>query len=111
MNTHSIAGAYAQAVLKQPKLQHAAVRIGLWIASVADQQGGLPVSTYISALQEGLHTDTVDAPGIAFRTETVRDGIEALVDAGLLTVQPDPAHPTKQQRGPKLFNLIGLDDD
>lgn len=102
MSTPSIASAFAQEVVRRPHLQHAAVRLGLWLAAAAEQQGGFPVEVFQVEFKDGLHNDKIDAPGVNFRLETIAKSIEALKEEGLLTVE------VEQRRGrhvPKLYTL------
>ena len=88
MPGQSIASAYAQAVLQHPELPHAAVRLGLWLAAVAEQQGGFPVTIAPSKiLSKGIENRKVLAPPIQFRYETVIKSIDTLRDAGLLRAE------------------------
>lgn len=113
----SIAQAYVHRVADMPQLQHGAVRVGMWIAALAERQGGFPVHMYYSDIIHGyeapirddegfpLRDDDgnlrkVSMPGVAFRPATVMKSIEALEECGLLSVVSDGvrarnAHPRK----------------
>jgi hypothetical protein len=94
----SITQAYAHKVAQMPKLQHAAVRVGLWIAVVAEKTGGFPVNVHHTNMMNGYNKDGVTVPGICFRPPTVRQSLAALQEAGILTVvdiESRYAHPMK----------------
>lgn len=101
MSSKSISSAFAQAVLQRPKLSHGAVRVGLWLAAVADCQQVDTVEAVNNDLIQGIDTEAVTAPGISFRPETVRSAIESLQAAGLLQVVPCPG-----ERFLKRFTLM-----
>lgn len=86
MKGQTISSAFAQEVIKRPQLQHAAVRLGLWIAAVAEQQGGFPVTCFLRNFKEGLHTDLIDADGVSFRDRTITASLESLEAEGLLQI-------------------------
>ena len=96
----SIASAYAREVLARPHLQHAAVRLGLWLAACAEQRGGFPVEATIQSIMFGLDQGGVHAPGVGFRHETVTKSIHVLEEEGLLSVQKSSAY-----KGPSRFTL------
>jgi hypothetical protein len=104
METGSIASAYAQEVIRRPDMQHAAVRIGLWLAGVAEQQGGFPVIANSVDFIRGIHTKHINAEGVCFRPETVSKSLEALQTEGLLEVSAHPYHGTGK-RAPKCYTL------
>ena len=79
--------AFVKKVARMPELQHAAVRIGLWIVALAEEKGGFPVKFFQSHMINGYKDEEgVTMPGIAFRPPTVHKSLEALQDAGLLQV-------------------------
>lgn len=81
-----LAHRYVQTVANMPKLQHGAVRIGLWLTAVAERTGGFPVEIFYTHLISGYHRDGIDVPGISFRPETITKSLKALQDEGLLTM-------------------------
>lgn len=88
MSTNSgIASAYAAAVLDKPELQNAAVRIGLWLASIAERQGGFPVEAHASGFRNGIKVNGEEIPGVKYRPETVNKSLDALEEAGLLSIE------------------------
>lgn len=88
MNTQeSMSRAFVDAVIARPKLQHAAVRVGLWLTGAAEQQGGWPVEAHIANFLHGIKRTNLTIPGIRFRPETVKKSISALEEAGLLSVE------------------------
>lgn len=96
----SIAQAYVHRVADMPQLQHGAVRVGMWIAALAERQGGFPVHMFYSDIIHGYAAPGVSMPGVAFRPATVMKSIEALEECGLLSVVSDGvkarnAHPRK----------------
>ncbi len=87
----SISHKYVQKVADMPELQHGAVRVGLWLAAVAERTGGFPVEIFYTYLINGYHRDGVDVPGIAFRPPTVKESLNSLKELGLLTMEDGPA--------------------
>jgi hypothetical protein len=83
----SISHKYVQKVADMPELQHGAVRVGLWLAAVAERTGGFPVEIFYTHLISGYHKDGIDVPGIAFRPPTVQKSLSALQELGLLTIE------------------------
>lgn len=100
----SVASAFAREVLRRPHLQHGAVRLGLWIAGVAELQGGFPVAAHVVDFIKGIHNDAVDVEGVSFRNETVTKSIESLQSEGLLSVTHDPRLGSGK-RAPRLYTL------
>lgn len=90
----SISHRYVQKVADMPELQHGAVRVGLWLAAVAERTGGFPVQVYKTQWISGFSRDGIVVPGIAFRPPTVHKSLIALQELGLLQVEdgPDGAH-------------------
>lgn len=111
MSTTSIASAFAQAVLQRPEMQHGAVRLGLWIAAIAEQQGGFPVKMNMTTVREGIRTGIINAPGVSFRPETIKQSIASLEELGLLRVDTDPTASVTNHRAPKLYTLTVGDDE
>ncbi len=87
----SISHKYVQKVADMPELQHGAVRVGLWLAAVADRTGGFPVEIFYTHLISGYHRDGIDVPGIAFRPPTVQKSLNSLQELGLLKIEDGPA--------------------
>ena len=85
--TTDLAHRYVQKVANMPKLQHGAVRVGLWLTAVAERTGGFPVEIFYTHLISGYHRDGIDVPGVAFRPETIMKSLQALQDEGLLTME------------------------
>ena len=87
----SMSRAYVATVTNHPDLQHAAVRIGLWLVSAAEQQGGFPVELHSSAFFKGFDNGKVHVPGVNFRPATIRNSLASLVDAGMLHIEDGTA--------------------
>lgn len=86
----SLSKAFVQKVADMPELQHAAVRVGLWIVALAEEKGGFPVTFFQSHMINGYKDDDgVVMKGIAFRPPTVSKSLEALEEAGLLQVHDE----------------------
>lgn len=86
----SLSAAYVRKVAETPEMQHAAVRVGLWIIALAEKKGGFPVKFFQSHLINGYEDDEgVKMPGIAFRPPTVSKSLSSLEEMGLLTVEDD----------------------
>lgn len=83
----SISQKYVHKVVEMPQLQHGAVRLGLWLAAVAEKTGGFPVEIFYTHAISGYHKGGVDVPGIAFRPPTVIKSLQALQDEGLLSIE------------------------
>lgn len=82
----SVAAQFSQEVLKRPKMQHAACRVGIWLAGIADLTSSRSVEAFAIDIQRGWSRDGVSVEGVSFRHETVKKSIEYLVDEGLLSV-------------------------
>lgn len=101
----TFSSSFAQHVLDRPKLQHAAVRVGLWLAAVADRHGGFPVVMNYTNFLHGLDLDNGDSvPGVAIRNETIHKSLDSLIEEGLLKVEK--MTPNDPQRAPKKFTLL-----
>ncbi len=98
-----IASAFAAAVARNPELQHAAVRVGLWLVAAAEQQGEWPVDAHPFHFIRGLKRGKVNMHGIQFRAETVKSSIASLQAAGLLRV--DDGETMSGGRKSKLYTM------
>ncbi len=83
----SEASRYAAVVARNPQLQHAAVRLGLWLVAAAEQQGTWPVEAHQFNFMNGFDRRNVKMSGIHFRAETIKKSIAALEEAGLLAME------------------------
>jgi hypothetical protein len=83
----SLSRAFVDRVLQLPKLQHGAVRLGLWLVGAAEQKGGFPVEAHHTNFIFGLHRNGCDVQGIAIRPGTIVKSLDALEQAGLLTIE------------------------
>lgn len=82
----SVAAEFAQCVLRRPKMQHAACRVGVWLAGIADLTSSRSVEAFAIDIQKGWERNGVRVAGVSFRHETVKKSIEYLVSEGLLSV-------------------------
>ncbi len=104
----AIASKYAEKVANMPRLQHGAVRVGLWLVAVAEKTGGFPVEIFYTNVISGYHKGGVDVPGIAIRPPTITKSIEALQEVGLLSIE-ESEHASVNGHLSKFFTLH-LDD-
>jgi hypothetical protein len=88
--TRDICRAFAHKVAAHPTLQHGAVRVGLWLAVVAERTGGFPVDVFYTHLIRGFERDGVTVPGISMRPITITKSFASLTEAGLLSVEDSP---------------------
>lgn len=90
MKRGSLSAAYVRKVAEMPHMQHAEVRVGLWIVALAEKKGGFPIKFFQSHMINGYKDDEgVEMQGIAFRPPTVSKSIQALEESGLLTITDD----------------------
>lgn len=105
MMERSIAAAYVDEVVSRPKLQHAAVRVGLMLAAIAERTGSKTVAlcknNFITGLEDG--SGTVVVPGVQFRYETISASLASLESEGLLKI--DEADFTIKGHRPSLYTL------
>lgn len=96
-----MASNYAEVILDHPRLQHGAVRVGLWLVGVAQRLGGFPVEAHLANFIHGM--PDIGVQGVQYRAETVIKGLESLEAEGLLTVEP--GHTRKGGVDSKLYTL------
>ncbi len=81
-----VSAVFAQQVLRFPELQHGAVRVGLWMAAIADLRQSTEIDFFISHIMSGYDDGAIAVRGIAIQPITARKSIESLVKYGLITV-------------------------
>lgn len=91
MKTVELSSRFVQRISELPHLQHATVRVGVWLLAVADKTGSESVELFYTHFLTGYKGigahEGVSIKGINFRPPTVNKALQSLVDEGVLSIK------------------------
>lgn len=85
--TDAVAGSFCKLIAGDSSITNAHARMGAWLIGAASMTGGFPLELTYFEIQKGFERDGVKVEGTGSRYETIRAAIDALVEAGVLTVE------------------------
>lgn len=90
MKTVNLSERFIQRVADNPQLQHAAVRVGLWLVAVAERINSDSIELYYTHFLTGYKSSKVNGvsvKGVNFRPQTVANALQALIELGIISIE------------------------